>query len=646
MLKSKKIKAILMIIIFGILLFTVPNFSKATEKNPEGILKEESRTYEYINDKGQKSRGTKKYLISTTPEGPKCSSKTDWEFHINLTNFNVYVYHKEDGKWKIYKKQRCAAGRIDENHGLSITNSSITYISRIEYRSSTDFSSFYYCLWTPTNYAMHSVLYDKDKQKPEGGFTFGEGKYVSGACIRMDTEFVKKLYTEQGENLKGSKVIAYYTGDCFLFKMDKREKKEAQWVKLNGNKYYFKKNGYLASGPTKIDNKVYYFNLDGTFTTKPRLELRDHKFYLVDNKGMLQTGWKEYNGKVYYFSPKSYAALKGLQVVDGEKYYFDDKYGYQKNGWQTIGDNKYYFKKAKKEAGKAAVGFHKINNKAYYFWEENGTNSGNKHLKATLATGNQKINNIQYYISKKGVIETGWKKVDGKKYYYSPSNGKIATGFKTIDNKTYYFSTDKGQMVTGLNKINNEVYYFNKKGVQQTGWQTIGNNKYYFKNAKKEEGKALTGFNKIDNKWYYFWKKDGTNLDVKHEKYQMATGLISLSGKQYYLSDEGVRQTGLKTIDNKKYYFDTNTGVAISGFKTVNNKTYYFSPDDFKAVVGLQKIDNKNYYFNEKGVRQTGWQVIKGKQYYFDTKNGVAYTDVTKKINKKSYTFDKNGVVV
>ena len=496
----KKVKFLLMIICLIAIVFMFPNFSNASSSEPNGKLTTHNRTYTYKDENGNTKTGSQSYLICTNSKGPKCQSSTNWEFHINLTNFKVYVYHKESGIWKLYSTQDCAAGRIHDHSGLSITASCVTRISRIEYRNSTEFSSFYYCLWTPTNYAMHSVLYNKDAQEPKGDYTFGKGRYVSGACVRMNTDFVKKLYKEQGKKLVGSRVIAYYTKDCFLFN---KANKKAEWTVINNKKYYFKKDGYLASGPTKIGNTIYYFDLDGTYTTTTGIELRNHKYYFV-KKGIVQTGWQTYNNKTYYLSKKNYVASRG--------------------------------------------------------WEE--------------------INDKDYYFNSKGELQKGWFTINKVKYYSSP-----------------------------------------KTGVLQDGWK------------------------KINNKTYYFWKKKGTNLDEDHKEYQMATGLISLNGKLYYLTNSGVRSTGLKTIDQNKYYFDSKTGEAISGFKTVSNKTYYFSKTDFKAVKGLQKINNSIYYFNKNGVRQTGWKTINNKKYYFRS-NGKAYVNVTKKINNKKYKFDKNGIVV
>ena len=461
MFKLRNLTSTLMITIFTAILFGFPNYSNAESSAPSGTLTTHSRSYTYQDVDGNTKTGKQSYLICSQSKGPKCESTTDWEFHINLTNFKVYVYHKEAGKWNLYATKDCAAGRIHDYSGLSVTASCVTKISRLEYRSSTDFSSFYYCLWTPTNYAMHSVLYGKDMQEPKGDYTFGKGRYVSGACVRMSTSFVKDLYTNQGNKLIGSRVIAYYTKDCFLFNPNNLK---AQWTTINDNRYYFKKDGYLASGPTKIGDIVYYFDLDGTYTTSTGLKLRNHKYYFV-KKGIVQTGWQTYNDKKYYFWKKSgtnlgkehvaYQMAKGWISLNGVKYYLN-KDGVLQYGWKTIDDKDYYFNKngelqkgwitvdnkkyySNPDTGVLQYGWQTINKKIYYFWKKSGTNLGKKHEAYQMATGLISLNGDKYYLNNEGVRQTGWKTINNKKYYFGSDGKAYVDVTKKIGDKKYTF---------------------------------------------------------------------------------------------------------------------------------------------------------------------------------------------------------------
>ena len=53
-------------------------------------------------------------------------------------------------------------------------------------------------------------------------------------------------------------------------------------------------------------------------------------------------------------------------------------------------------------------------------------------------------------------------------------------------------------------KTEKDLFYSNSKGIVQTGWQTIKGKKYYF--DKKSPYKAAKGYKEIDGKLYYFYK--------------------------------------------------------------------------------------------------------------------------------------------
>lgn len=92
------------------------------------------------------------------------------------------------------------------------------------------------------------------------------------------------------------------------------------WLKIDGEVYYFKSNGYLQTGWKTYQKKRYYF----------------------DYTGCLVTGWKELNGKKYYFWKVSGDAAVGKVKIAGETYYFSSK-GVMQTGWKKIGKYYYYF---------------------------------------------------------------------------------------------------------------------------------------------------------------------------------------------------------------------------------------------------------------------------------------------------------------
>lgn len=68
------------------------------------------------------------------------------------------------------------------------------------------------------------------------------------------------------------------------------------------------------------------------------------------------------------------------------------------------------------------------------------------------------------------VVRKGWFTKDGKKYYYS-STGKKTIGLYTGQN-TYYFD-EKGVMQTGWQKIDGEYYFFNRKNGKRVVGKTV-----------------------------------------------------------------------------------------------------------------------------------------------------------------------------
>jgi glucan-binding YG repeat protein/GH25 family lysozyme M1 (1,4-beta-N-acetylmuramidase) len=189
----------------------------------------------------------------------------------------------------------------------------------------------------------------------------------------------------------------------------------------------------------------------------------------------------------------------------------------------------------------------------------------------------------RYYFGTDGVMQTGWKTIDGKRYYFgaAENDGKMKTGWQNIERasgKTY-------------------KHYFGTNGVLNTGWKTIGGKRYYF-GASATDGRMKTGWSNIE-------RADG-------KKYR------------HYFGTNGVMRTGWKTISGKKYYFGT-------------------SATDGKARTGWQRLKYKGKYywysFDTKGKMRTGRQKISGNWYYFGSKSDGKLKKGRYKVNGKYYTF-------
>ena len=99
-----------------------------------------------------------------------------------------------------------------------------------------------------------------------------------------------------------------------------------------------------------------------------------------------------------------------------------------------------------------------------------------------MTTGWQTIGNQFYYFSESGIMQTGWRDIDGKRYYLAPEDGHLWFGWLTLsDGSRYYCSADgsltygwlgpyylapeDGHMVTGDYVIDGVTYRFGSDGI-------------------------------------------------------------------------------------------------------------------------------------------------------------------------------------
>ena len=117
-----------------------------------------------------------------------------------------------------------------------------------------------------------------------------------------------------------------------------------QWAKIDGKKYYFKADGYMASNEWV---KGYKFTKSGTRVNKVKgswKKDRNGKRYVLSNGKVLKSQTAMINGKKYFFNAKGYVYKAGWQKTTSSWKYVDPKTGKcLKSVWKTIGGKKYYF---------------------------------------------------------------------------------------------------------------------------------------------------------------------------------------------------------------------------------------------------------------------------------------------------------------
>ena len=403
------------------------------------------------------------------------------------------------------------------------------------------------------------------------------------------------------------------------------------WKTINGNKYYYE-NNVKVKGLKTIKDKHYYFSSTGILQ-KNRLINYGHEFYYAQKDGSFIYGWFNIGNKRYYFSSNDGKAYKGYHEIGGKMYYFyggnatlrtgkhktannlyySDKYGVVQTGWKTIDGKKYYFSKS--APYEAYKGYNTISGTVYYFYQ--GTYA--------LRKGFHKTKTNLYYSDGNGVVQTGWKTIDGKRYYFNKTAPyQAAKGYKEIDGTMYYFYQGTYELRKGFHKTKTNLYYSNGNGVVQTGWQTISGNTYYFNESYPYQ--AANGYKEIDGNLYYFYggtwalrkgfHKTASNLYYSNEDGIVQTGWQTISGKTYYFSEASPYQaySGVKRVDGDLYYFDPTTRVRTTGWAG-SGTTYYHSGDTGILDTVLVTIGNTKYKFNDNG-KLLGFSKNNNKIYY------------------------------
>lgn len=137
-----------------------------------------------------------------------------------------------------------------------------------------------------------------------------------------------------------------------------------EWVTWNGNKYYLRGDGTMATGEEEIDGKRYFFSpsgstikegwaysnwdqcwyfINGSYdfaTGKRNINGQNYYFY---NNGEMATGWQEIDGNTYYFGTDGAMRVSRWEFLNGRWYYFDNNGIIVRNCWREISGKWYCF---------------------------------------------------------------------------------------------------------------------------------------------------------------------------------------------------------------------------------------------------------------------------------------------------------------
>lgn len=362
-----------------------------------------------------------------------------------------------------------------------------------------------------------------------------------------------------------------------------------------------------------------------------------------------------------------------------------DKAGMYTPGWQVVAGKTVYID----STGNMVQGLVVINGKGYIFAD---TTSDLETI-YELQTGYFEYDELNYYSDAAGILQSGFKLVEGSWKYFATSldatnyNKDIVDEDDKITDYAEITTSTDGNWVTRTDT--NNVYYFKDGKTLLKGWNIIDSQKYYF----TKDGYATKGFATISGKNFYFYEKaSGANRIGAR-----AVGVFTIRDpKKANLSDADFTTYLGTLVDNGIYagdkgtrtYYTNNGGAILSGWNKIDGSWRYFEygkksdycvekkvtkNGDFYTLAADSNSDDIQDTYKElaKGTRiyyittaiQKGWQTLGIHKYYVKS-NGIVATGVTKISNKyfcfnaegkmqtyqfaysgKTYLADKNGVL-
>ena len=357
------------------------------------------------------------------------------------------------------------------------------------------------------------------------------------------------------------------------------------WIKENDGNIYYYKDGIELKGLHVIDGNKYHFGeVTGQLKSGWSITL-DKREYYSDSDGVVQEGFKEIDGNTYYFTFEE-GMYKGLHVIDGNKYHFGEVTGQLKRGWSITLDKREYYSDSN---GVVQEGFKEIDGNTYYFTFEEGMYKNSKV-----------IGGIEYFFNDRGILLDKWVTIDENTYYYK--DGKILKGLHIIDGNKYHFGEVTGQLKRGWSiTLDKREYYSDSNGVVQEGFKEIDGNTYYFTFEEgMYKGLHVINGNKYHFGEVTGQLKRGWSITLAKKNYYstndgvIVTGNQFIDGNWYSFADDGSLKDGWQTINGKKYYFYSDGSRAkyiakIAGVRYEFSATGELEHENIKIIVDISK---------------------------------------------------------
>ena len=370
----------------------------------------------------------------------------------------------------------------------------------------------------------------------------------------------------------------------------------AGWVQNNGQWQYQDRDGYIVRNEWQkgADGKYRYLDSSGYIAVSTWI---DDEYYVGSDGIMVTDSWlredcsSETDSGIawYYFDSRGQAVKEGWKKIDDVWYYFDDV-GVMQTGW--VDENRYYTN----ENGQMLTGWQLLDPPEDVSYDEDDEEEYDPFTQADN---------------------------DGKYWYYFKSNGRKVTPDEDSGNEY------------GTVRIDGDYYCMNSDGVLQYGWKNVeGGSSITSYKYFKSDGKMVTGWYSlaaprgIDDSsdeihWYYFNSKGVPKAD--EDGIPTKDDLLTINGKTYLFNNVGNPVYGLR-----KVYLGESEDES-------NYTSYYFGEDDNDCWAHSGKIkveedsgEENTYYFTSAGRGFTG---IKDNYLYYVGKLQVAQNDKYELIN-------------
>lgn len=226
------------------------------------------------------------------------------------------------------------------------------------------------------------------------------------------------------------------------------------WLLLGNTWYWLEPSGLMATGFRLVNGSLYHFSESGSMNSG--WFIYDGAWYCSNASGEIRTGWF-YNGSSWYLldSNNNGAMLEGFQAVNGSIYYLDpDSGGALKcNAWVFSQDENVYYAC---NSGAIVLSGVKDGAGAIKLRDPEGKPVAGWYWSSAAQ--------MWFYTNSDGVLQRGWRIVDGRWYHLDNDSGAMNTGWFLDNDGMWYYLMSSGQMVNGWNRIGDAEYFFNASG--------------------------------------------------------------------------------------------------------------------------------------------------------------------------------------